>query len=233
MSTPDPAVPPPPNNSAKKWLVGCLVALLLVVLLGLAALLLIAYAAKRQVDAIKSDAQHLADDARHVAAALQPSTPVPPDVRQLAEARMRLGRAASAALASTAGSTEPCPTEFARSALPADAEWFTGLADGVPAPTAGTAWMRDPAIVAAASAADPQQAMIALDREFGDASAIAVIHATSPATTGDERQFQGYVQLIGYPDGETMCTVAFHAQGADGSAFQSSFWAAEEAALGK
>ena len=146
---------------------------------------------------------------------------------------MRLGRAASAALASTAGSTEPCPTEFARSALPADAEWFTGLADGVPAPTAGTAWMRDPAIVAAASAADPQQAMIALDREFGDASAIAVIHATSPATTGDERQFQGYVQLIGYPDGETMCTVAFHAQGADGSAFQSSFWAAEEAALGK
>jgi hypothetical protein len=41
------------------------------------------------------------------------------------------------------------------------------------------------------------------------------------------------VQLLGYPDGETVCRVSFHAEGASAAEFQSNFWAAEEAALGK
>jgi hypothetical protein len=236
MSTPDPAATPPARNSAKKWLVGCLVALVLAVLICLAALLLLAYAAKRQVDAMAPDAKRVYEDARRAAAALESTTPVAADIARTAEARMRLGRAASAVLAFRVGDGEPCPPELARAALPVDADWFSGLVTGIPAPATGTPWMRDPAIVAAAAGANEQQAMIALDRTLGDAGAVAVIHADQPSAAGaagDGPRFQGYVQLVGYPDGETACTVAFHAEGKSDGELQSNFLAAEKAALGK
>jgi len=237
MSTPDPVVATPKSN-AKKWLVGCLLALVLVLMLVAGAVLFIAYQAKKQVDAIKGDAQHLAEDARRAAAALGSGKSAANDVVQTAEARMRLGRAAASVVAANQANTQSCPPEAARNALPVDAEWFGELVNGLPGADKGTLWMRDPALVAAASDADQEQALIALDKELQEAGAIAVVHSTGAnpsagdgkATTG---RFEGFVQLVGYPDGETMCTAAFHADGDTGAEFQKSFWAAEEAALGK
>jgi hypothetical protein len=115
-----------------------------------------------------------------------------------------------------------------------DAPWFAGLVDGIPDAATGTPWMRDPAIIAAASDADSLKALDALDRELASATAIAVIHATEfSEPSGGKGSFEGFVQLVGYPDGETACTVGFHAEGATGSDFQSAFWSAEGAALGK
>ena len=110
MSTPDPAAPPPAKSNAKKWLVGCLVALVLAVLICLAALLLLAYAAKRQVDAMAPEAKRVYEDARRAAAALESTTPVAAGIAQSAEARMRLGRAASAVLAFRVADSEPAPS---------------------------------------------------------------------------------------------------------------------------
>ena len=237
MSTPDPAIspPPPPPNNAKKWLIGCAIALVVAVLLVIGAAVAIIYAAKRQVDAVSSDAKQLAEDARSAAAMLAPTKAVAQGVAQLAEARMRLGRAASAvAWMAQQGSVPagPCPAELAQAALPVDAEWFVELAKGLPDAATGTPWMRDPSIFQAVAGKDEAQALIALDGALADAGAVAVIQARGDGKA-DARRFDGYVQLVGYPDGETVCTVGFKAEGATGGEFQSSFWAAEGTALGK
>lgn len=235
MSTPDPTVPPPsPPSNAKKWFIGCAIALLLLVLIIIGAAVAIIYAAKKQAEALSSDAKHLVQDAKNAASMLESAKSAAPGIAQLAEARMRLGRAA-AAVSFDSPAAGACTPELARAALPVDAKWFAGLADGMPAASEGTPWMRDPAVTAAASEADQQQAMISLDHNLAAAGAVAAIHATQltdPAAGGGGK-FEGFVQLLGYPDGETLCRVPFHAEGASASQFQSAFWAAEEAALGK
>ena len=234
MSTPDPTVPPPPPSNAKKWLIGCAIALLLLVLIIIGAAVAIIYAAKKQAEAISSDAKHLVQDAKNATSMLESAKSAAPDIAQLAQARMRLGRAA-AAVGFENPVTGTCTPELARAALPVDAKWFAGLVNGMPAASEGTPWMRDPAVTAAASDTDPQQAMISLDRELAAAGAVAAIHATqlTDPAAGGSGKFEGSVQLLGYPDGETVCRVSFHAEGASAAEFQSNFWAAEEAALGK
>jgi hypothetical protein len=235
MSTPEPTVPPPPPSNAKKWFIGCAIALLLLVLVIIGVAVAIIYAAKKQAEAISSNASHLVQDAKNAASMLESAKSAAPDIAQMAQARMRLGRAAAAV-----GFENPvagsCPAELARAALPVDAIWFAGLVNGMPAASEGTPWMRDPAITTAANGTDPQQVMLSLDRELAAAGAVAAIHATQltdPAVGGGGGKFEGSVQLLGYPDGETVCRVSFHAEGATASEFQSSFWSAEAAALGK
>jgi hypothetical protein len=251
MSTPDPAAPPPPPNSAKKWLIGCLLALLALVLLGVAVLMLGIFAVKRQVDAIAPDAKRVMADAQRAADALKSAEPVAQQIAQEAQARMRLGRAASAVVAMPVApaASEPCPAQFARSALTVDEPWFAFLVNGLPQSDSGTPWLRDPSLAAAADNANQGQALVALDRVLNDANAVAVVHATrvqEPVLAADGKvepgQFEGFVQLVGFPDGETMCTAAIHAtnsQGAGGTQeqleddFHTQVLAAEEAALGK
>jgi hypothetical protein len=251
MSTPEPAAAPPPNNSAKKWLIGCLVTLVLLVVLGLAAMLLIAYAAKKQMDALGADAHKIYQDAQSAAALFgsgAKEAPSPTALAQGAEARMRLARAAAAVAATESLKAEACPSDPPRFPLTVDAEWFRELSYGVPKATEATPWFRHE-LFSAASAAAPAPAdngdtqapqLIELDRGLGDAGSVAVIHTTrllepKPLDGGkfEEGRFEGFVQLIGYPDGESICMAPFQASGADPEQFQQSFWAAEEAALGK
>ena len=232
MSTPEP-VAPPPKNSTKKWLLGCLVALLLLVLIGIAVLVLGVYAAKKQVDAMTEDASRVYEDARRAAKALESAQQVAPDIAQGAEARMRLGRVAAAVMAADLTQAEGCPPDPARAALPVDAQWMRDVASGLPAASVGTPWMREPAVAAVTTE-------VALDRVLGEAGSIAVIHTKTlvepkAAVEGGEAQdgeFEGFVQLLGYPDGETICIAPFRASGSGGE-FQARFRAAAEAAVGK
>jgi len=245
MSATEP-VPPPPKSNAKKWLLGCLGALLLLVLLGLAVLLLGVYAAKKQIDSMATDARHLYEDAQRASDALKPSEPVPRTVSQAAEARMRLMRAASAAAAGTEEQPEACPTDPARPNISVDAQWMAELVDGLPAQPIGTPWFRHQVFATAAEAGgkgsedDQVQALIALDHVLGNLSFISVIHTkrlVEPRLQKDGKieggEFEGFVQVVGYPDGETLCTAPFTASGTDQGDFEARFWAAEEAALGK
>jgi hypothetical protein len=84
------------------------------------------------------------------------------------------------------------------------------------------------------------QAQIALDRALIEAGSVAVIHTTrlvEPRLREGGKveggEFEGFVQLVGYPDGETMCISPFTASGTDQGDFEARFWTAEEAALGK
>jgi hypothetical protein len=247
MSTTDP-VPPqkPEGNSAKKWLIGCLVALLLLVALGVAVLMLGIYAVKKQVDAVAPDAQKVLEDARRAAKALESAPAVAPEVTQVAEARMRLGRAASSVLSAAAGlKPEPCPADPARANLSVDAQWFGELANGdLPTEEVGTPWFRHEVFETAAAAAhgsdeDRHQGLIELDRALGQASSVSVIHTTRLVEPrlldGDKVEggaFEGFVQVVGYPDGETICIAPFQAT-TDHDDFQQRFWAAEGAAIGK
>jgi hypothetical protein len=235
MSTPDPAAPPPPNNSAKKWLLGCLGALLVLVLLGVAVLMLGVYAVKKQVDAMAPDARRVVEDVHKAATALESAPRIDPALVQTAEARMRLGRSALPVAVLDKVLPQPCPADAARVAPTVDAEWFRELANGgLPTQPLGTSWFRQPPFSAAADAAlqpdasedSNARALVALDRGLADAGALAVIHTTRL----EAGEFDGYVQLIGYPDGETICIAPFSARGGEGD-FQQQFRAAEEAAL--
>lgn len=243
MATPDPVAPPPPPlpapppSSAKKWLLGCLVALLLLVLLGIAVLLLGVYAAKKQIDAIAPDAKRVYEDAQRAASALQSGAQVAPTLSQSAEARMRLMRVAGAVDAGADPHVEPCPSDPARANLTVDAPWMAELATGLPTQPLGTPWLRDPVFATAAavplgghSSEDAQvQALISLDRALGDAGAISVIHTTRL----EGNRFEGFVQVIGYPDGGTICVAPIEASGTDQGDLEQRFRAAEEAAVGK
>ena len=231
MSTPDPVAPPPKNNT-KKWLVGCLVALLLLVLIGIAVLVLGVYAAKKQVDAMAGDASRVYEDAQRAARALESAQQVAPGIAQGAEARMRLTRVAAAVMAADLAQAGGCPPDPSRAALPVDAQWMRELASGLPAASVGTPWIRH----AVFASADSE---VALDRALREAGSIAVIHTTSlvepvQAEGGgpQDGEFEGFVQLVGYPDGETICIAPFAASGS-GDDFQARFRAAEEAAVGK
>jgi hypothetical protein len=247
MSTIDP-VPPrkPENNNAKKWLIGCLVALLLLVALGVAVLMLGIYAVKKQVDAVAPDAQRVIEDARRAAKALESAPAVAPEVTQFAEARMRIGRAASSVVAAAANlHAQPCPADPARANLSVDAQWFGELANGdLPTEEVGTPWFRHAVFETAAAAAhgsdeDRQQGLVELDRALGEASSISVIHTTrlvEPRLLDGGKVegglFEGFVQVVGYPDGETICIAPFQAS-TDHDDFQQRFWVAEGAAIGK
>jgi len=247
MSTTDPVPPPKPEgNSAKKWLIGCLVALLLLVALGVAVLLLGIYAVKKQVDAVSPDVQSVVDDARRAAKALESPPAVAPEVAQFAEARMRLGRAATSVVSAAANlQPQPCPADPARANLSVDAQWFGELANGdLPTEEFGTPWFRHEVFETAAAAAhgsdeDRQQGLIELDRALNEASSVAVIHTTrlvEPRLLDGGKveggHFEGFVQVVGYPDGETICIAPFEAT-TDHDDFQQRFWAAEGAAIGK
>ena len=236
MSTPDPVVPPP-KNSAKKWLLGCLAALVLLVLLGMAVLLLGVYAVKKQVDSMAPDARKVVQDVQKAAAALESAPGIDPALVQTAEARMRLGRSALPVAMLDKVLPQPCPAGAARTAPTVDAEWFRELANGgLPMQPIGTPWFRQPPFSTAAEAGlqtdanedSKARALVALDRGLAEAGALAVIHTTRL----EAGEFDGYVQLIGYPDGETICIAPFSARGSEGE-FQQQFRAAEEAALAK
>ena len=243
MSTTDPIAPPPKNN-AKKWLVGCLVVLLLLVIGGLAVLVLGVYAAKKQVDSMAGDARNLYEDASRAAKALESAPRLAPELMQAAEARMRLSRAASAAYKAQSLQPEACSDEPPRAAPPVDAEFLQALVGGLPTEAMGTPWFRHEVFATAAAAAVPLDtsglkdtqapALIALDRALGEAGSIAIIHTTKleEPTDTTEGRFEGSVQLIGYPDGETICSAPFEASG-PAAEFQQKFRAAQEAALGK
>lgn len=241
---PSPPPPQPANNNAKKWLVGCLVVLLLLVLGGVAVLVLGVYAAKKQVDSMSSDARNVYEDAQRAARALESARQMAPALMQAAEARMRLSRAASAAYKAESLQAEACPADAARSAQSVDAEFMRALVGGLPTEPMGTPWFRDGAFATAAAnapaldatgATDAQgPALVALDRALAEAGSIAVIHTTrlDEPTGAAPGRFEGSVQLLGYPDGETLCFAPFEASGS-ATEFQQRFRAAEEAALGK
>jgi len=238
MSTPDPAAPPPPNNTAKKWLLGCLGALLLLVILGVAVLMLGVYAVKRQVDAMTPDARKVIEDVHKAATALESPPGVEPALVQAAEARMRLGRAALPVAMLDKVEARACPPNAPSLAPTVDAEWFRELANGgLPKEAIGTPWFRHALFATAADASllpdaseDKQaEAVIALDRGLGENGALAVIHTTRLVEAA-ESEFDGFVQLIGYPDGETICIAPFSARG-NGEEFRERFRDAEVAAL--
>jgi hypothetical protein len=247
MSTPEPAAPPPKSN-AKKWLLGCLGALLLLVLLGIAVLVLGVYAAKKQIDAMAPDAKRLYEDAQRAADAMKSAEKVAPTTSEAAEARMRLMRAAATVASTTDPQPDPCGPDPERSNLSVDAQWMAALVDGLPTQAIGTPWFRHQVFASAASMAldandsedDRMQAQIALDRALIEAGSVAVIHTTrlvEPRLREGGKveggEFEGFVQLVGYPDGETMCISPFTASGTDQGDFEARFWTAEEAALGK
>ena len=250
MSTPDPVAPsPPPKSNAKKWLLGCLGALLLLVLLGIAVLILGIYAAKRQVDSMASDARSIYADAQRAADALKSAEKVAPTLSQAAEARMRLMRAAATVASAAADLKQTaCPVDPSRANLSVDAPWMAGLVNGLPSTQTGTPWFRHQVFATAAavgldakSSEDAQmQALIALDHALGDASSISVIHTSRlveprlhEGGKADGGEFDGFVQVVGYPDGETICIAPFTASGTDQGDFEQRFWAAEEAAINK
>jgi len=238
MSTPDPVAAPPQNNSSKKWLLGCLGALLLLVLLGLAVLLLGIYFVKQRVDSLAPEARQVVEDVHKAASALQSAPVVAPALVQAAEARMRLSRAALPVAMLDKVEARACPPDSSSLAPTVDAEWFRELANGgLPKEPIGTPWFRHALFATAAAAAlvpdasedSDAQAVIALDRGLGESGALAVIHTTRLLEAGDG-EFDGFVQLIGYPDGETICIAPFAARGS-GEDFRERFRAAEEAAL--
>jgi hypothetical protein len=240
MSTPDPVPPPPPNN-AKKWLIGCLVAVLLLAALGVAVLMLGIYAAKKQVDSMSADASKVVEDARRAAKALESSSQVAPALAQAAEANMRLTRAANTVDESLDPQAEPCMPDTSRNSVAVDGPWLAELANGLPSAAVGTPWFREKPFADAAAvgldanATEEQkaQALVALDRALGEAGAVAVVHAQRMEENENGGQFEGFIQLIGYPDGATMCTAPFAASGTNAEEFHSHFWTAKGAVLGK
>jgi hypothetical protein len=247
MSSTDPVPPPKPEgNSAKKWLLGCLVALLLLVALGVAVLMLGLYVVKKQVDSVAPEAKQVYEDARRAAKAFESAPAAANEVMQIADARMRLGRAASSVIAAASNlQPEPCPADPERANISVDAQWFSELAGGdLPTEEIGTPWFRHEVFETAAAAAhgsdeDRHQGELELDRALGEASSIAVIHTTrlvEPRLLEGGKveggAFEGFVQVLGYPDGETICIAPFRAS-TDHDDFQQRFWAAEGAAIGK
>jgi len=260
MSTPAPDAPPPKKRNP--LLVGCLVILALLVLGAGAVLLLGIYAAKRQYDQFAPQAQQALEEARKAAAQVQSAAGAAQVLAQGAEAQARLAMASRAVATTQDMNVVPCPPDPARATVPVDAEWFGQMSGGIPRAPVGTPWMRHQLfenVAAAGLAADASdaalaQAAAAADRDLSDAGTVAVIHTTKLEPT----HFDGFVQLVKYPSGDSICLVPFSADkpahaggglgigrrvrglgvsvnGAPGADedFQGAFWAAEEAALGK
>ena len=276
MSTPDPVVappPPPPPPPAKKrnpLLIGCLVILLLLVLGAGAVLLLGIYAAKKGYDEYAPKAQQALEEARKASAQVQAAAQDAQAFAQGAEAQARLAMATREVATEQSIDEVPCPPDPARATVPVDAEWFRALANGVPRAPMGTPWMRHSVFENLANvgldgaAEEPQLAIaaIAADRDLSDAGVIAVIHPAKleMPQAGTPGHFEGHVQLLKYPTGDSICVVSFSADSpakaggglgvgrrvrglampSAGAAapsaeedFQGAFWLAEEAALGK
>ena len=275
MSTPAPT--PTPEKKRNPLLIGCLVILVLLVLGAGAVMLLGLYAAKRGLEAVGPEAQKAYEQAQAAAAAMQVQAQQASMAAQAMESQARLAMATHAVATAETVSALPCPPDPARVSVPVDAEWFRALAGGVPRERIGTPWMRHRVFTNLAEqpfdaqAGEDKIAMasVAADRDLSDAGTIAVIHTTKLAmpvrqAVGkvDAGRFEGYVQLVKYPSGDSLCLVPFSADspdklGAGNSAglrarglnlppagrrtpqeqveddFQGRFWAAEEAALGK
>ncbi|MEO8160704.1 MAG: hypothetical protein ABI588_04735 [Arenimonas sp.] len=234
MATPDPIAPPPPpppsGSGAKKWLIGCLVVLLLGVVAAVAVVAIGVYAAKRQLDAMTPDARKAYEDARTAAAALGESARLAPTLAEGEQAQSRLATAARNVAPDQAMTTSACPPDPSRGASPVDAPWFRALADGVPQAPVGTPWFRHQVFSKIAEVPLGQYpgkenealAMIAADRELAVAGAIAVIHTTrlvEPKLLDGKQfeggRFEGFVQLIKYPEGGSICLVPFSASSSD------------------
>jgi hypothetical protein len=250
MSTPDPIAPPPPPlppppKKRNPWLIGCLVILVLLLLGAGAVLLLGIYAAKKGYDEYAPKAQQALEEARKASAQVQAAAQDAQAFAQGAEAQARLALATREVATAEAMREVACPPDPTRASVPVDAEWFRALAGGVPRAPMGTPWMRhrvfeNLANVGLDGAADePQLALagIAADRDLSDVGVIAVIHQTNleMPQAGTPGHFEGFVQLIKYPTGDSICLEPFSADSAaqDEKEFQRAFWAAEEAALGK
>ena len=256
MSTPAP-------KKRSPLLVGCLVILAILIIGAGAVLLLGIYAAKKQYDAFAPGAQQALAEARKAAAQVQSAAGTAQALAQGAEAQVRLATAARTVATSQDMNDVPCPPDPARETVPVDAEFFRDMSGGVPRQAVGTPWMRHrvfenlAAAGLASGASDEQLALAATaaDRDLSDAGTVAVIHVGKL----EAGHFEGHVQLVKYPSGDSLCLVPFSADspatpgaglgigrrvrglgvaagGAKPSAdedFQGAFWAAEEAALGK
>ena len=276
MSTPDPLAPPPKKRNP--WLVGCLVVSVVLVLGAGAVLLLGIYAVKRGYDEMAPQAKQALEQAREAASQVRSAAGSAQVLAQGAETQARLAMAARTVATTHDMNVVPCPPDPARATVPVDAEWFRRMSGGVPRDGVGTPWMRHrlfenlatAGIATGASDEAVALAAAAADRDLSDAGTVAVIHTTTlraPRVLSDGSiepgRFQGFVQLVKYPVGDSICLVPFSADspakgggglglgrrvrglgvaGGDAATsaqqraeedFQGAFWAAEEAALGK
>jgi hypothetical protein len=271
MSSPDPA-PPPPAKKRNTLLIGCLVILLLLVIGGLAVFLVTLYAAKRQYDEYAPQAQQALEQVQAAAREAEAAAKLAPIYAQGMESQARLAMATQTLASDGNFKVSPCPPDPARVSIPVDAEWFRAMSAGVPKERIGIPWQRHRIFTLlaeepfTANSGDEQLALAtaAADRELSDTGTIAVIHTTKlvePQASGSGH-FDGYVQLVKYPAGDSICLVPLRADGADPRPaspslglrargitspagaptdaraqaeqdFQARFWAAEEAALGK
>ena len=248
MSSPDPVSPVPPPKKRNQLLIGCLVILALLVLGAGAVLLLGIYAAKKEYDEYAPRAQQALEEARKAAASVQSAAAGAQVYAQGVEAQARLAMATRTIATVQDMNVVPCPPDPARASVPVDAEWFRALASGVPREAVGTPWFRHRVFETLAAAGTARGgsdealalAVAAADRDLSDAGTVAVIHATKlqpPSVSADGKaapgHFKGFVQLVKYPAGDSICLVPFSADGPTQEVFQRAFWAAEEAALGK
>lgn len=234
MSTPDPPAPPPaplpPPKKRNNFLIGCLVVLLLLVLGGVAVVVLGIYAAKNEYDKLAPDARKAYDQAREAAASAEEASRLAPTLAQGAQAQARLATAAHAVADASALTPAPCPPDPARVSIPVDAEWFGQLASGVPEERVGTPWMRHRVFQTLADepfdqyVSDENMALAeaAADRDLSDAGTVAVIHTTTlkmpkalDANKFEGGHFEGFVQLLKYPSGDSICVAPFSADSSE------------------
>lgn len=232
MSTPDPVAapkPPPSKGSGKKWLIGCLVVMVSLVMLGMAVLMLGVYAAKRELDAMTPQQRASYDAARQAELDAFRASEDGPMLAKGAAARARLAAVAQRVEPDAAPTALSCPRDSARANVPVDAEWFRSLAIDVPHEPVGVPWFRHSAFMNLADGALRKrlplyeaEAWAHTDEELAKAGIVTVIHAVHlrepKLLSGKEFQggeFDGWLQVMRYPDGDTLCRVPFTARSSD------------------
>lgn len=225
---------PTPAKKNNPVLIGCLVVAAIAVVGVIVVLALGVFLAKREEDA-KTPAQRVAEKAAEMQHShAEEASRLEPTLAEAKVAQARFATIATAVAATSDLKRVPCPhvdgepLEFA----PVDAEFMGRFHGAIPRDVSGTPWFRHKAFSDLADElkntyANPENdayAAIRADKDLAGVGRIAVIHTLSlkePRLLSeggvfkdgsyDAGSFSGWIQLMSYPDGKTVCEMPFSA----------------------